>query len=311
MSQTNTSTGNIIDTIGQIGLGIANTVLGSNFGDKNYELQKDMSNYQKELNRTIFAREDNAVQRRAADIKAAGGNPALAYMNGVSAAGAGGSVSAPRAPQYDISGIQRGLSQLSSGFASVGQLEANILANKQRRAEIERVDADISKTKAETLTEMYRRLNIIENTAKSKSERQKIEASKKELLHNLDWYIERDLPTSARMPSVLNYAHGFMEEVGAGDMSLKDKFLLVAEVAGAAVIGTAGLKAVNKFLSGIKNSPKLIGRAYDYIRTHGIGGVKSNFDDFRDYVVNGDNFKQDKEFKVNKPIHFGVKGYKK
>ena len=270
-----------------------------------------MSNYQKELNRTIFAREDTAVQRRSSDIRAAGGNPALAYMNGISGAGAGGTVSAPKAAQYDISGIQRGLSQFSSAFTSVGQLEANILANKQRRAEIEKVDADISKTKAETLTEMYRRLGIIENTAKTRSEKEKINASKKELLHNLDWYIERDLPTSARMPSVLNYAHGFFEEVGASDMSVKDKFLLVAEVAGAAVIGTAGLKAVNKFLDGIKNSPKLIGRAYDYVKTHGISGVKTNFDDFKDFVINGPTFNQDKEFKVNKPIQFGVKGYKK
>lgn len=310
MSEQNSS-GNIIDTLGQLGLGIANTVLGSTFGDKNYELQKDMSNYQKELNRTIFAREDTAVQRRSSDIRAAGGNPALAYMNGISGAGAGGTVSAPKAAQYDISGIQRGLSQFSSAFTSVGQLEANILANKQRRAEIEKVDADISKTKAETLTEMYRRLGIIENTAKTRSEKEKINASKKELLHNLDWYIERDLPTSARMPSVLNYAHGFFEEVGASDMSVKDKFLLVAEVAGAAVIGTAGLKAVNKFLDGIKNSPKLIGRAYDYVKTHGISGVKTNFDDFKDFVINGPTFNQDKEFKVNKPIQFGVKGYKK
>ena len=306
-----TGIGNIIGSIGNLGTGIANTVIGSQYSKKNYELARDMANYQKELNRIIMEREDNAVQRRSKDIAAAGGNPALAYMNGVSSAGAGGSISAPKAPQYDVSAMQYGLSQLGSGFSSVSQIEAAILANKQRKVEIERVDADISKTKAETLTEMYRRLGIIENTAKTKAEREKIDASKKELLHNLDWYIEKDLPTTARMPSVLNYAHGFMEELGTGDMTLKDKALLVGEVVGAAVIGTAGVKAVGKFLNTVKSSPKLIGRAYDYIKTHGIGGVKSNFDDFKDFVFNGTKFQQDKEFKVNKPIQFGVKGYRK
>ena len=93
-----TGIGSIIGGIGNFATGIANTVVGAKYAQKNYELQRDMANYQKELNRTIMQREDNAVQRRSADIKAAGGNPALAYMNGVSGAGAGGSISAPPAP---------------------------------------------------------------------------------------------------------------------------------------------------------------------------------------------------------------------
>ena len=307
-----TGIGSIIGGVGNFATGIANTVIGSKYAKKNYELQRDMANYQKELNRTLMEREDNAVQRRSADIKAAGGNPALAYMNGVSSAGAGGSVSAPGTPQYDTSAIQRGISQLGSGFMSVAQIEANILANKQRKAEIEKVDADVSKTKAETITELYRRLGIIEQTAKTREEKERIQITKKELAHNLEWYIEKDLPTSANMPSVMNYAHGFMHELGAGEMDTKDKLLLVSEVAGAAFIGTAGVKAVGKFLNTIKKSPKLIARAYEYIKTHGMSGAKSNFDDFKDYVLNGAQFKPaDKVYKTKEHIPFGVKGYKK
>lgn len=307
-----TGIGSIIGGIGNFATGIANTVVGSKYAKKNYELQRDMANYQKELNRTLMEREDNAVRRRAADIQAAGGNPALAYMNGVSGAGAGGSVSSPKAPQYDTSAMQQGISQLGAGFSSISQIEANILANKQRKAEIERVDADVSKTKAETITELYRRLGIIENTAKTKAEREKIQESKRELVHNLEWYIDRDLPTSARMPSILNYAHGTLEELGSGEMDTKDKLMLVSEVAGAAFIGTAGVKAVRAFLSTIKRSPAMVNRAYQYLKTHGISGARSNFDDFKDYVINGAEFKKvDKEYKVKEQIPFGVKGYKR
>lgn len=307
-----TGIGSIIGGVGNFATGIANTVIGSKYAKKNYELQKDMANYQKELNRTLMQREDNAVQRRAADIKAAGGNPALAYMNGVSGAGAGGSVSSPKAPQYDTSAIQTGVNQLGQGFSSVAQIEANILANKQRKVEIEKVDADISKTKAETFTELYRRLNIIEQTAKTKAEKERIQVTKKELAHNLDWYINKDLPTNANMPSVMNYAHGFFHELGEGEMDAKDKLLLVSEVAGAALVGTAGVKALGKFLNIIKSSPAMINRAYQYIHRHGISGVRSNFDDFKDYTINGAQFKKtDKEYKVKEQIPFGVNGYKK
>ena len=53
--------------------------LGSllSFGYDIYQDQRDF-NYQKELQQTIFDREDNAVQRRMEDLKKAGLNPNLA-----------------------------------------------------------------------------------------------------------------------------------------------------------------------------------------------------------------------------------------
>ena len=83
--------GSIISGIGGIGIGIANSVANAEINKKNYELQKDWQNYQKQLQREIFQREDTAIQRRAADIAAAGGNPALAWENGTGA-GAGSAV---------------------------------------------------------------------------------------------------------------------------------------------------------------------------------------------------------------------------
>lgn len=62
---------------------------------KNFDLQKEHFAYQKDLQKQIFEREDNAVQRRVADLVSAGLSPTLAAG---SSAGAG-SVVSTSAPQ--------------------------------------------------------------------------------------------------------------------------------------------------------------------------------------------------------------------
>lgn len=75
--------GGLVSQYWRLSGGLVDGVLGTNFvGDydaqKNYDLQKAQLQYQKDLQQTIFNREDMAVQRRAADLKAAGINPLLA-----------------------------------------------------------------------------------------------------------------------------------------------------------------------------------------------------------------------------------------
>ncbi len=106
---------------------LAGTVDSIITNKKNFDLQKENLAYQKDLQRKIFEREDNAVQRRVADLVSAGLSPTLAAG---SSAGAG-SVVSTSAPQK-----KNNLEALSA-LASVKTLLA-----QQRRAQTE---ADIAR----------------------------------------------------------------------------------------------------------------------------------------------------------------------
>lgn len=66
--------------------GLVDTAVNASIASQNLGFQKDTLAYQKDLQKQLFAREDNAVQRRAADLEAAGLSKTLAAG---SAAGAG------------------------------------------------------------------------------------------------------------------------------------------------------------------------------------------------------------------------------
>ena len=85
------------------GIDIWKTNESANFENRNYEFQRENFDYQKALQQKIFEREDTAVQRRRADLEAAGLNPNLAAG---SPAGAG-SVVSTTAPRRDSSWLDK------------------------------------------------------------------------------------------------------------------------------------------------------------------------------------------------------------
>ena len=95
------------------GIGAVTKVLGDlwNVGYGTYQDQRD-TNYQRDLQQKIFDREDNAVQRRMADLQAAGLNPNLAAG---SSAGAGSVVGRSNAQNvnYDSGSMIDALSAVS------------------------------------------------------------------------------------------------------------------------------------------------------------------------------------------------------
>lgn len=103
----------------------------------NYGSQIENLNYQKSLQQQIFAREDNAVQRRAEDLQKAGLSKTLAAGD---AAGAGSIVNT-KAPQTSvIDDVLRGMS-VSQMQANVkhtqAQTENLLMQNKQINSNIE------------------------------------------------------------------------------------------------------------------------------------------------------------------------------
>lgn len=119
---------NILSGLTNVGSTIAGTVDSINTNKENLALQKENLAYQKDLQQAIFQREDNAVQRRVADLKAAGLSPTLAAG---SSAGAG-SVVSTSAPQKK-SNMEALLSLASVGTSLAKQQQAQTEADIARQ----------------------------------------------------------------------------------------------------------------------------------------------------------------------------------
>lgn len=238
--------GSIISGISGVGIGIANSVANAEINKKNYELQKDWQNYQKQLQREIFQREDNAIQRRASDIAAAGGNPAMAWETGNGAnAGSIVDTSAPQQAPYDYSQLMNSSLSMFSGGLKQFQ-EARLMD-----AQIKNLSAITDKTDAETITEEIRQLQLKVLTAKTNQEKNWYIQEIKEKEHNLELSKTGNLRTTDPKLSMYNTIEDYFNRIipnNIDNLNSADLFKLGMEIGLFAIPGFGAIKAGSKII---------------------------------------------------------------
>ncbi len=217
--------------------------------DLNYKLQKEQLDYQKGLQKIMFDREDNAVQRRVSDLKAAGLSPVLAAGSAASS----GPVVSTQTPQKE-SGL--------SAYLALAQIQT-MLAQQQKA----QTEADIAK----------------QSLAQSKIQTQASALSKQLLgnqveLSNLDkkYYLDRGTsPVEVGQDwqqRLVNLLYPKIEDFLFGNDDEKKKGWISSILENSYPVDTSGYRTFDKEIPRVKlsNGDTLNDYEYDILKKKGL-----------------------------------------
>lgn len=276
--------GSIMGGVAGVGGTLAGAITNGIFGSKQAEMNRDFFNYQKQLQREIFQREDTAIQRRAKDLLDAGANPALAWEQGSGA----DSGSVVNASSPDISSHAYKSAELanSSIAAFRGGLQDFMQAGVND-ATIQNLNADASLKNATAMTEIIRQLELSSLSTKHIKEQELIEMQTNELKHNLALSAESKLRTTDHNNGLYNSSKDFINSVvpsfsELSDMSYSDLAKLGFQVGLFALpfVGTAraGVYVARGAKTVFNISKQGMAMGMTYLKHNGI---PRNFTDFK------------------------------
>lgn len=207
----------------------------------NFDFQQEQYEYEKGLQEQIFAREDNAVQRRALDLEKAGLSKTLAAGSGANA-GAAVSVSAP---QNEFNGAELSiLSVLNDMYNNTRQTSSNMALNE---AQVNLFNSQAEQQRLNNLFDSVfesseRAVSLGKNIADTQYIREGLLPEAKQKIMNL---ITQDVLNEYNIGHVQAQVDKIYSDIGIND---KSKDLLDAQIRNyiANTVNVGSLTALNK-----------------------------------------------------------------
>lgn len=129
--------------VGAAGFGLLGAAGGIINNERNLAAQREAQEYNKWAQQQTWMREDNAVQRRVADLRAAGLSPVLA-------AGSSAQAGSPTKIDPTVSEDMLGTSKFISGVTAAAQTQQSIAAAAAAEQQVNLLKAQTLKTGTET-----------------------------------------------------------------------------------------------------------------------------------------------------------------